>query len=222
MDILQSHRGTGQVLIAALVAAALGGCATSREQPPVANANANVAAAPEAAQPIAQKAKARPAVTRAAPSPQASGKKNSAAILAQIHQASLKEIAIGEMAEGKASSSEVRAYADQLVQDHTNTDQMVVAMAQKTGAHLHDSVSGRHESAHGKLVDQKLSSASGAGFDRLFLQKTSSDNERLIRSLQREREDASDDDIEALIDKIVPILEQHRDLAQILMKKEQA
>jgi putative membrane protein len=222
MDILQNRRGTGQVLIAALVAAALGGCATSREQPPVANANANVAAAPEAAQPIAQKAKARPAVTRAAPSPQASGKKNSAAILAQIHQASLKEIAIGEMAEGKASSSEVRAYADQLVQDHTNTDQMVVAMAQKTGAHLHDSASGRHESAHGKLVDQKLSSASGAGFDRLFLQKTSSDNERLIRSLQQEREDASDDDIEALIDKIVPILEQHRDLAQILMKKEQA
>jgi putative membrane protein len=222
MDILQNRRGTGQVLIAALVAAALGGCATSREQPPVANANANVAAAPEAAQPIAQKAKARPAVTRAAPSPQASGKKNSAAILAQIHQASLKEIAIGEMAEGKASSSEVRAYADQLVQDHTNTDQMVVAMAQKTGAHLHDSVSGRHESAHGKLVDQKLSSASGAGFDRLFLQKTDSDNERLIRSLRQEREDASDDDIEALIDKIMPILEQHRDLAQILMKKEQA
>jgi putative membrane protein len=222
MDILQNRRGTGKVLIAALVAAALGGCAISREQPPVANANANVAAAPEAAQPIAQKAKARPAVTRAAPSPQASGKKNSAAILAQIHQASLKEIAIGEMAEGKASSSEVRAYADQLVQDHTYTDQMVVAMAQKTGAHLHDSASGRHESAHGKLVDQKLSSASGAGFDRLFLQKTSSDNERLIRSLQQEREDASDDDIEALIDKIMPILEQQRDLTQILMKKEQA
>jgi putative membrane protein len=163
MDILQNRRGTGKVLIAALVAAALGGCATSREQPPVANANANVAAAPEAAQPIAQKAKARPAVTRAAPSPQASGKKNSAAILAQIHQASLKEIAIGEMAEGKASSSEVRAYADQLVQDHTYTDQMVVAMAQKTGAHLHDSASGRHESAHGKLVDQKLSSARWCG-----------------------------------------------------------
>src|ERR1700676_2907654 len=111
MNILQNRRGTGQVLIAALVVAALGGCATSREQPPVANANANIAAAPEAAQPSAQKAKVRPAVTRAAPSPQASGKKNSAAILAQIHQANLKEIAIGKMAEGKASSSEVRAYA---------------------------------------------------------------------------------------------------------------
>ena len=41
-------------------------------------------------------------------------------------------------------------------------------------------------------------------------------------SLQQEREDASDDDTEALIDKIMPILQQDHDLAQILMKKEQA
>ena len=99
---------------------------------------------------------------------------------------------------------------------------MVVAMAQKTDGHLHDAAAGRRESTHGKLVDQKLSSATGAAFDRLFLQQTSSDHERLIRTLQQEREDASDDDIEALIDKIMPILEQHRELAQILMKKEQA
>jgi len=214
MDTLQNHKGSRQFLIAALVAAALSGCATSREQPPA--ANANVAAAPSAAQSIAQEAKARPAVTRAAPSPEASSKKNTAVILAQIHQANLKEIAIGKMAEGKASASEVRAYADQLVKDHMNVDHMVVAMAQKTGAHLHDSA------ARGKLVEQKLNSASGGGFDRSFLQRTSSDNERLIRTLQQEREDASDDDIEALIDNLIPILEQHHDLAQILMKKEQA
>jgi putative membrane protein len=116
------------------------------------------------------------------------------------------------MAQGKASTSEVRAYADQLVQDHTNADQMVVAMVQKTGAHL-------HESAHAKLANKKLSSAGGAAFDRLFLQQTGTDQERLIRSLQEEREDASDDNIEELIDKIMPILEQHRDLAQILRKK---
>ncbi len=99
-------------------------------------------------------------------------------------------------------------------------------MAQKIGAHFHDGAAGsregRHEGTHGKAAEQKLSSASGAEFDRLFLKQTSDDHERLIRELQQEREDASDDDIEALIDKIMPILEQHHDLAQILMKKEQA
>jgi putative membrane protein len=227
MDILQDRKGIGKFLIAVLVAAALGGCATSREQPPPANANAKVAVAPPAAHPIVKEAKARPAVTHAAPAPAASSKTNAAAILAQIHQANLREIAIGKMAEGKAPTSEVRAYADQLVQDHMNADQMVAAMAQKIGAHSHGATAGprreaRHQSAHGKLVEQKLSAATGAGFDRLFLQQTSSDEQGLIRSLQQEREDASDDDIEALIDKLMPILEQHRDLAQILMKKEQA
>jgi putative membrane protein len=215
MDILQNRKATRKFLIAAVVAATLAACSTSRQQPPATNANTNVVAAPEAAQPTAQEAKARPPVTRAAPSAEATSKKTSATILAQIHQANLKEIAIGKLAQEKASTSEVRAYADQLVQDHTNADQMLVAMVQKTGAQL-------HEGAHAKLADKKLNSAGGAPFDRLFLQQTGADQERLIRSLQQEREDASDDDIEAFIDKIMPILEQHRDLAQILMKREQA
>jgi putative membrane protein len=219
MDIFQNP--TRRFLIAALVAGALIGCGTSRQQP-AANTNADIDAAPAATQPTAEAAKAKPAVARATPSAEVSSKRTTAAILTQIHQVNLKEIAIGKIAQEKASTSEVRAYADQLVQDHTNADQMVVAMAQKTGARLHDSTSRRQEGTHGRLVDQKLSSASGAGFDRLFLRQTSADHERLIRSLQQEREDASDDDMEALIDKIMPILEQHRDLAQILMKKEQA
>jgi putative membrane protein len=135
------------------------------------------------------------------------------------------EIALGKMAEEKASMSEVRAYADQLVQDRTNVDQTVVAMAQKSGAHLENGAAahraGRHETRPREAAGTELKSVTGPDFDRLFLQQTSSDHESLIRKLQQEREDASDDDLEALIDKTIPILEQHRELAQILMKKEQ-
>lgn len=224
MDKLQDRRRVGKFLSAVLVAVALCGCATSREQPPAANANGNVAAAPQTAHPIVKEVKTRPAVTHAAPA--ASSKMSAAAILAQMHQANLREIAIGKMAEEKASTGEVRAYADQVIQDHMNADQMVAAMAQKIGAHSYGTTAGprkgRHESARGKLVEQKLSSATGEAFDRLFLEQTSSDEQDLIRALQQEREDASDDEIEGLIDKLMPILEQQRDLAQILMKKEQA
>ena len=146
--------------------------------------------------------------------------------LSQIHQANLMEIALAKMAEEKASRREVRAYADQLIQDHANVDQMVIAMAQKSGAHLKNGTAahreGRHEIAQEKQLERKLKSASGPDFDRLFLQQTSSDHETLIRKLQQDREDASDDELEALIDKMIPIFEQHRELAQILMKKEQA
>jgi len=212
MRIQKTLKGSRQFFIAALVAAALTGCSASREQPP-ANANTNPVAAQPSAQPTAGEAKAKPARV---PSPEASSKKTSASVLAQIHQANLKEIAVGRMAQQKASSDEVRSYADQLVKDHTNADQMVLATAQKTGAHLRSASTARSK------TDQKLSSASGAQFDRMFLEQTSADHKKLMSELQQEREDASDDNIEALIDKIMPILQQHHELAQILLKKEQA
>jgi hypothetical protein len=96
---MRQNRKGSRLLIAALVAAALTGCSTSREQPPAANANANVARPSEAAQPIAKKAKAKPAATRAAPSPEVLSKRTTATILAQIHQANLKEIAISKLKE---------------------------------------------------------------------------------------------------------------------------
>ena len=211
MRIYKNLGKSRQFIVAAVGVALLGGCSTSRQQPAP---DASAAAAQPSAQPAAQQAKAKPAAR--VPSPEASSKKTSASILAQIHQADLKEIAIGKIAEEKASTDEVRAYAVQLVNDHTNADQMVLATAQKTGAHLRGVATARSK------TDQKLSSASGAQFDRMFLEQTSADHKRLMSELQQGREDASDDDIEALIDKIMPILQQHHDLAQILLKKEQA
>jgi putative membrane protein len=213
MSIQKEMEVSRRLFAAALVTVAIAGCSTSRQQPP---ANPSIAASAPAAQPV-KEAQAKPAAVLPA---EVSSKSTSATILEQIHQADLKEIAIGKIAEGKASSDEVRAYADQLVKDHTSADQMVIETAQKKGAHLHEP--SRRAGNREKLAEQKLSSANGAQFDRLFLEQTSADHKRLISELKQEREDASDDDVEALIDKIMPILQQHQDLAQILMKKEQA
>jgi len=219
MGINKNSETSRLVLIAALSAAVaiLVGCSTSRKQP-APNADASAAAA----QPPAQQAEAKPAAKPFVPPPEVSSKKTNAAILEQIHLANLKEIEAGKIAEAKASSPEVREYADQLIKDHTSADQMVSATAQKIGAQLRDSAKQRHKTANGTPVDKKLSSANGAQFDRAFLAQTSADHKKLMTELKQARDDASDDDIEALIDKIMPILQQHQDLAQILMKKEPA
>jgi putative membrane protein len=223
MRTFHSRSGKRELLIAALaVSAFLTGC-SSRQQPP---ATPEVAAAPETAPTAAEQAAAKNATATTHEPPVVSTKQNTAIVLSQIHQANLKEIAIGNMAQEKASTSEVRAFATQVVQDDTNADQMVVAMAHNAGVRLHSGATshrnGGAENAREKQEEQKLESAKGADFDRLFLKMTSADHARLISMLQQAREDASDDQLEALIDKIVPILQQHKELAQILMKKEQA
>ena len=136
MNTLRTHAGKREIIIAAVVISAMAGCGTSSNRASVANtrasvANTNVAAAPEAAPRRAPRTPARPFQTHASSAPAAPKKGNTRTVLSQIHQANLMEIALGKMAEEKASTSEVRAYADQLVQDHTNVDQMVVAMGPK-------------------------------------------------------------------------------------------
>lgn len=220
MDTLQNRLGKKELLIAAGIVLALAGCGTSQKQAPP--TTATVAPAPEAAAaPSAKEIRAKSSALRAQMSPEVSAKLNTAMILAQIHQANLMEVELAKVAREKGSINGVRAYADQLIQDHTSLDQTVVAMAQKSG-NLKAVRRSAHETADEKTVERKLKSANGAKFDRLFLQQASSDHERLIRRLQQDREDASDEDLEALIDKTIPILEQHKELAQILMNKEQA
>ena len=217
MNPLQNFKDTGGLLIPVVVLAALVGCSTSRQQPSAESSNAAAAAA--AAPPTTAEGVRPKRVAKHATEPtEVSSKSSSAAILNQIHQADQKEIALANMAPGKTSSAEVQNYAKQLVDDHTSADHEVLAMAQKMNLHLPDAA----VSKEGLHVRAKLNLATGPQFDREFLQETSVDHDKLIRDLKQEREDASNDDIEALIDKILPILEQHQQLAQILLKKEQA
>jgi putative membrane protein len=229
MHTLQNHSGKREFVIAQLMLALLvlvfAGCGTSNNQPAAASSVA--ATTPlEAASPPSATAPANKRSTAHAPASAGSNIPNTGLILAQMHETNLMEIAIGKIAAQKASSSEVRAYADQLVQDHSNVDRMVVAAAQdsgtnlKNGAEAHQAV--RHETAREKELERKLKTAQGADFDRLFLKETSADHDKLISKLQQDKQNTSDEELETLIEKVIPVLEQHRELAQILMKKEQA
>lgn len=214
MDTQHILKGAGWVLVATFVTLGLSSCSTSRQQPEATSSITNTAP-PSTAQVTTAAAKTKRA-KRAIQSAEASSKSTGAVVLSEIHRADLKEIAIGQMAQGKASTEEVREYADQLVKDRTSADQQVIAMAQKKNVRLRDKTS-KPGSEHAKL-----NALSGSSFDKYFLQQTAIDADKLVRSLRQEREDVSDDDIEALIDKILPILEQDKELTQVLMKKEQA
>jgi putative membrane protein len=213
MKTLQIQKCAKPFIVGVLAALVLVGCSTSRQQPSADNTSAAASATP-AAQPTAQAAKPKPAKHA---SEEASTGSSSKGILSQIHQADLREIAIAKMANEKAASDEVRQYAAQLIADDTSADRSVAEVAQKLNVHLSDTVATRHQSAQ-----SKLNSATGADFDKQFLQQISAEHGRLIASLKQQQQNTSNDDVEALIEKILPIFQQQQQLAQMLMKKEQA
>jgi putative membrane protein len=217
MDSVETRLGKLKPLVAALALTVVAACGTSKNQappPPLA------APAPEAA-PSSAQAPAKTHAMRADASAEVTTKHNTAMVLSQMHQTNLREIELAKIGEEKASTDGVRSFANQLVQDHTNLDQSVVSMAMKNGSRAAIN-RGAHKTAQDKAREQKLKAAGGANFDKVFLQQANAEHERLIHQLQQYREDASDDELEALIDKMIPILEQHRELAQILLNKEQA
>src|SRR5260370_38864319 len=122
---------------------------------------------------------ARPSQAHTSSAPAAPNKGNTRAVMSQIHQAYLMEIALGKIAEEKASTSAIRAYADELVQDHTNVDQTVVAMAEKTGAHLQNGAAahrdGRYATEHARQLEPTVTSPNGPHLHRLLQQQRSYD-----------------------------------------------
>ena len=228
MNVSQNHFGKRTMLVAA-AASLLAGCSLWQQQPQPQTAPAGVASTPPAAAApsTAEVQNANAAIMKGAPLAQAVAiRTNKRNALTQIHETDMMEIALGKMAEEKASTDEVRAYADQLVKDHQNVDQMVIAQAPRSGIDLEKGAAAhralRAVNAEEKTVENKLKSAKGPEFDRLFLKQASYDNQNLIRKLKQDRETASNDDLEVTIDKTIPILEDHKKQAHILMKKEQA
>jgi predicted outer membrane protein len=151
MHIAKHGSGRRELVIAMLAALTLAGCSTMKNQ-----GQASSIHTPPAGQP-AQHNAGENSLTRAAAHARSRHMSsnhhmtashetasrtedattgNAAAVLSRIHQANLIEIALGKFAKDKASAPEVRAYADQLIQDHANVDGTVVAMAQKKGTHL--------------------------------------------------------------------------------------
>ena len=201
MYILQNRLSKREMLVAVLVvSAALAGCGTSQNQAPA--ATASVAAAPQAtpSSAQAQPPRAKLFTMRAQTPPEQSTKQNTAMVLSQMHQADLREIELGKMAEERASIDKVRAYADQLVHDHTECRSDGSCDGPRRAEQICKIPPRRIErsgtqTAQEKQQERKLKSANGPDFDRLFLRQTNSDHEKLIRELQQDREDASDDDL---------------------------
>jgi putative membrane protein len=196
--------------LAGSIVVVLSACSASRQQPSANETIANAAPTPAVQPPLRSTTKHAHASVQSEPV----SKSSTAAILARIHQSDLEEIALAKAAEEKASNDEVRSFADRLVKDYTTTDSQVIAIARKKNVHLSDS---SHRGS-----PRKASTATGPSFDRKFLQQTSTDHDKQIKALKQEREDAGDDDIESLIDQTLPILEQHQELARLLMNKERA
>jgi len=131
------------------------------------------------------------------------------AFIKDAAQGGLAEVEMGRMAETQAQNPQVKQLGQRLVQDHTTANQQLMQIAQQAGVNV-PSDTNRKETH----MENKLQGQTGAAFDKAFVEHALTDHEKDIRKFEKASQDTKDPQLKAWIDKNLPILRQHLEMAR--------
>jgi len=135
--------------------------------------------------------------------------KQDAKMMREIAQADLAEVQAGKLGASKASSAEVKKFAQHMVDDHGKHLSEARAMAKTKGLQLPSAPAKKHQQAM-----KKLESASGAQFDKVFMQQMVKDHEEALKLVQNTAKNAKDPQLKADAEKTAPVIEKHLEEAK--------
>src|SRR5690606_34428901 len=128
--------------------------------------------------------------------------------LMQAIQGDLAEIALGELAQQKGESDEVREYGEKLVQDHSRSLEEARQLAEAEGIEVPEEPSPEAQQMH-----EQLTQLSGDEFDREFIRHMVEDHEKAIGLFETQTE-GSDTETAEYAEETLPVLEEHLQIAE--------
>jgi len=137
-----------------------------------------------------------------------------AAAMKQLAQANLNEIDAGKAAASKAQNAEVKQFAQKMVSDHTQMLQELQSLAKQKGVALPQSVSLK-DKAEAKLNER----ASGADFDKKYMEEMVKDHQKDVKETQDVAAKAKDPDFKRAVEKAHAKIQEHLQMAQSIASK---
>lgn len=126
-------------------------------------------------------------------------------IVAGMAAANMAEIAAAKVALARSQNAQVKAYAQQMIDDHTKALNDVTTLAQNKGVVLPAGPDARHKAQAARLGKLK-----GDKFDRAYMAQAGvADHQQVHAALTRDQARAKDPDVKALAAKMLPTVEQH-------------
>jgi putative membrane protein len=142
-------------------------------------------------------------------------------LVALLHHVDQEEISAGKLAQKMGKSSDVQAYGQKLITDHTKADKDLMAAAKKAGITPSKDALTMKDKEEAKVdmnkMDQ-LKQMSGAEFDRTFAQVMSQDHDHVISMLRDHKNDVQSPELKQLVTDLMPILQSHKDMADKVMR----
>lgn len=137
-----------------------------------------------------------------------------AEILGTLHQSNVNEINAAKMAQTTSSDAGVRAFANQMVSDHTTLDQQDSILATQLGLPptLGDSITARQGSAE---MSNLRARSGGAAFDVAYIGAQVQDHMQALAIVNSSRKVAQNPALRtALIKLIRPVIARHLQMAK--------
>jgi putative membrane protein len=152
-----------------------------------------------------------------AQSPAASAKAPASADSAFMRTAAtggVAEVELGKLGVANATSSDVKQFAQRMVDDHSKANDELKALAAQKNVTLPAEVDAKHKAAYDKLAKAK-----GAGFDAAFMSHMVSDHQADVSLFERESKSGKDAETKAWAAKTLPTLQEHLKLAKEIHAK---
>ena len=128
-------------------------------------------------------------------------------------QGGMAEVELGRLAAQKASSADVKAFGQRMVDDHSKANDQLKSLASQKGVTLPTGMK-----ADAKAMEAKLSKLSGADFDKMYMHHMHVDHTQDVAEFKKEASKGGDSDVRAFAKTTLPTLEEHLKMAKSLDK----
>jgi putative membrane protein len=140
--------------------------------------------------------------------------KGDSRFIRELASDNLLEVRQGQLAEKKASNSDVKKFGERMVTDHTKLEDEVTSLASKNGMQFKPVLGPKHES---KL--DRLEKLSGKGFDRAYMSAMVREHTDDVDYVQNEAKSAHSSEVRDLASKALPTLQDHLSQAKQVAAK---
>ena len=126
------------------------------------------------------------------------------------------EVEMGELGVQKASSGQVKAFAKQIVTDHTRANEQLTTVLKGKGLEVPSSRGEMHKAMMEKLQQEKA----GKDFDRSYMEHMVTDHKSDIELFETAADDKKlDPELRAYAKMVLPTLREHLKQAQTIASK---
>ena len=146
--------------------------------------------------------------------------------LAKLHHDNEMEIQMGKLAKKNGQSKQVKHFGELLIKDHSLADQQLTALAKKKNIDLtmpepkDEAEKAEHQAAMDTM--NRLETLKGEEFDREFAKMMVEDHQKAIDLIQGTLTQTTDAKVSTFLNKVLPVIKEHKRVAESLNKKLQS